>query len=154
MTDRTIRHIEHTRRIDILSEQELEDIREASLEVLERTGIEVAVRAHAEGAREGGHRDRQVDRVFKKCNEIVEPALLAKGGSKKGALVVTAAVKGDLHDLGKNMVGAIVKTVGFEVHDLGKDVPTEKIIDAVKELNPAIVGLSACSPRPCPGRRS
>lgn len=41
MADRTIRHIEHTRRIDILSEQELEDIREASLEVLERTGIEV-----------------------------------------------------------------------------------------------------------------
>ena len=39
MADRTIRHIEHTRRIDILSEQELEDIREASLEVLERTGI-------------------------------------------------------------------------------------------------------------------
>ena len=63
MADRTIRHIEHTRRIDILSEQELEDIREASLEVLERTGIEVAVRAHAEGAREGGRRDRRVDRA-------------------------------------------------------------------------------------------
>jgi methanogenic corrinoid protein MtbC1 len=41
------------------------------------------------------------------------------------------------------MVGAMLKTVGFEVHDLGKDVPTEKIIEAVKELNPAIVGLSA-----------
>ena len=41
MADRTIRHIAHTRRIDILSAQELEDIREASLEVLERTGIEV-----------------------------------------------------------------------------------------------------------------
>jgi corrinoid protein of di/trimethylamine methyltransferase len=81
--------------------------------------------------------------LFKKCNEIVEPALLAKGGSKKGALVVTATVKGDLHDLGKNMVGAMLKTVGFEVHDLGKDVPTETIVDAVKELNPAIVGLSA-----------
>jgi methanogenic corrinoid protein MtbC1 len=81
--------------------------------------------------------------LFKKCNDIVEPALLATGADVKGALVVTATVKGDLHDLGKNMVGAMLKTAGFEVHDLGKDVPTEKIIDAVREMQPAIVGLSA-----------
>ena len=81
--------------------------------------------------------------LFKRCNEIVEPALLAKGGAQKGELVVTATVKGDLHDLGKNMVGAMLKTVGFQVHDLGKDVPVEKIIAAVQEMQPAIVGLSA-----------
>ncbi len=81
--------------------------------------------------------------LFKKCNEIVEPALLAKGGAHKGELVVTATVKGDLHDLGKNMVGAMLKTVGFQVHDLGKDVPVEKIVAAVQEMQPAIVGLSA-----------
>ena len=81
--------------------------------------------------------------LFKKCNDIVEPALLATGADVKGALVVTATVKGDLHDLGKNMVGAMLKTAGFEVHDLGKDVPTEKILDAVREMQPAIVGLSA-----------
>ncbi len=73
----------------------------------------------------------------------MEPALLAKGGAHKGELVVTATVKGDLHDLGKNMVGAMLKTVGFQVHDLGKDVPVEKIIAAVQEMKPAIVGLSA-----------
>ncbi|MGZ8603005.1 MAG: cobalamin B12-binding domain-containing protein [Actinomycetota bacterium] len=48
----------------------------------------------------------------------------------------------------------MLKTVGFEVHDLGKDVPTEKIIDAVKELNPAIVGLSALLTTTVPSRRS
>lgn len=81
--------------------------------------------------------------LFKKCNELVEPALLASGGEKKGALVVTATVKGDLHDLGKNMVGVLLKTAGFQVHDLGKDVPVETILNAVREMRPAIVGLSA-----------
>lgn len=91
--------------------------------------------------------------LFKKCNEIVEPALLAKGGSKKGALVVTATVKGDLHDLGKNMVGAMLKTVGFEVHDLGKDVPTETIVEAVREMEPMIVGLSSLLTTTVPEQR-
>jgi methylmalonyl-CoA mutase cobalamin-binding domain/chain len=82
--------------------------------------------------------------LFKMCNELVEPALLAAGGERKAAArVVLATVKGDLHDLGKNMVGAMMKTAGFEVIDLGKDTPTEKIVNAVKELEPHIVGLSA-----------
>jgi methylmalonyl-CoA mutase cobalamin-binding domain/chain len=82
--------------------------------------------------------------LFKMCNEMVEPALLAAGADRKAAArVVLATVKGDLHDLGKNMVGAMMKTAGFEVIDLGKDTPTEKIVNAVKELEPQIVGLSA-----------
>jgi methylmalonyl-CoA mutase cobalamin-binding domain/chain len=82
--------------------------------------------------------------VFKKCNAIVEPELAKLGGEDAAnALVVMLTVKGDLHDLGKNMVGAMLKTSGFEVHDLGKDVPTEKVINAVEELKPAIVGMSA-----------
>jgi len=81
--------------------------------------------------------------AFKLCNELVEPALIAVGGERKGTLVVTATVHGDLHDLGKNMVGAMLKTVGFQVHDLGKDVPRETILEAVRDLKPAILGLSA-----------
>ena len=81
--------------------------------------------------------------LFKLCNEIVEPVLLEQGGKKAGARVLLATVKGDLHDLGKNMVGAMLKTAGFEVIDLGKDTPTEKIINAVKEYEPQILGLSA-----------
>jgi 5-methyltetrahydrofolate--homocysteine methyltransferase len=58
-------------------------------------------------------------------------------------IVVLATVKGDLHDLGKNMVGAMLRTSGFDVRDLGKDVPADTIVATVRELSPAIVGLSA-----------
>jgi methylmalonyl-CoA mutase cobalamin-binding domain/chain len=81
--------------------------------------------------------------IFEKCSAIVEPALLAQTDRKVSHRYVGATVKGDLHDLGKNIVGAMMKTVGLEVHDLGKNVPTEKIVDAVRELQPKIVGLSA-----------
>ncbi len=82
--------------------------------------------------------------LFKMCNDMVEPVLLAAGGKKViTGKVILATVKGDLHDLGKNMVGAMLKTAGFEVTDLGKDTPTQKIIDAVKQLEPDIVGMSA-----------
>jgi corrinoid protein of di/trimethylamine methyltransferase len=82
--------------------------------------------------------------IFKQCNAIVEPALLAsKEDAQVQQVIVMATVKGDLHDLGKNMVGAMLRTSGFEVHDLGKDVPADKIVATVRELSPAIVGLSA-----------
>jgi len=81
--------------------------------------------------------------IFERCSELVEPALMAKADRKVSDKAVIATVKGDLHDLGKNIVGAMLKTVGLEVHDLGKNVPTEKIIEAVKELQPKIIGLSA-----------
>ena len=82
--------------------------------------------------------------VFKRCNAIVEPALLAqRTPDEAGVLVLLATVKGDLHDLGKNMVGAMLRTSGFEVTDLGKDVSADTMIEKVTELRPAIVGLSA-----------
>jgi corrinoid protein of di/trimethylamine methyltransferase len=81
--------------------------------------------------------------IFERCSQLVEPALMAKADRKVSDKAVIATVKGDLHDLGKNIVGAMLKTVGLEVHDLGKNVPTEKIIEAVKELQPKIIGLSA-----------
>ena len=83
--------------------------------------------------------------VFKQCNALVEPALLAQRdpGEAANALVVMATVKGDLHDLGKNMVGAMLRTSGFDVHDLGKDVSADTIVTTIRELQPQIVGLSA-----------
>jgi len=91
--------------------------------------------------------------IFKRCQAIVEPALLAAGGRTLGHRVVMATVKGDLHDLGKNMVGAMMKTAGFEVHDLGKDVPADRIVEAVRELEPTIVGLSALLTTTVPEQR-
>jgi corrinoid protein of di/trimethylamine methyltransferase len=83
--------------------------------------------------------------VFKQCNAIVEPALLASRDpdAEANALVVLATVKGDLHDLGKNMVGAMLRTSGFDVMDLGKDVNADTIVATIREHAPVIVGLSA-----------
>lgn len=82
--------------------------------------------------------------VFKRCNEIVEPVLLAtRTEADVRLLVLLATVKGDLHDLGKNMVAAMLRTSGFEVRDLGKDVSADRIVEAIREHGPRIVGLSA-----------
>lgn len=64
-----------------------------------------------------------------------------KGGST--GVVVIATVEGDIHDIGKNLVVLMLENHGFEVHDLGKDVPAEKIIEEAKRLNADIIGLSA-----------
>jgi methylmalonyl-CoA mutase cobalamin-binding domain/chain len=92
--------------------------------------------------------------IFRKCNDIVEPALIAAGGKTLGHKVLMATVKGDLHDLGKNMVGAMMKTAGFEVHDLGKDVAAERIIEAVREMEPTILGLSSLLTTTVPEQRT
>jgi corrinoid protein of di/trimethylamine methyltransferase len=83
--------------------------------------------------------------VFKQCNAIVEPVLLAQKGDDEEAnkLVVMATVKGDLHDLGKNMVIAMLRTSGFDVHDLGKNTSADTIVQTINELGPDVVGLSA-----------
>ena len=72
--------------------------------------------------------------VFKRCNAIVEPALLAMrdADAEANAIVVLATVKGDLHDLGKNMVGAMLRTSGFDVHDIGKDVSADRIVEVAR----------------------
>jgi methylmalonyl-CoA mutase cobalamin-binding domain/chain len=91
--------------------------------------------------------------IFKQCNEIVEPALIEAGGQTLGHTILMATVKGDLHDLGKNMVGAMLKTAGFRVHDLGKDVAANAIVEAVKEMEPTIVGLSSLLTTTVPEQR-
>lgn len=81
--------------------------------------------------------------VFTQCNAVIEPALLANADHQLGTRVMVATVKGDLHDLGKNMVVSMLKVAGFDVIDLGKDVDTDTIVDAVRQHQPAVVGLSA-----------
>lgn len=74
----------------------------------------------------------------------IEPLLKADEVEKgKKVKLVLATVKGDIHDIGKNIVGLMLKNFGFEVYDLGKDVSAETIVAKVKETNAQIVGLSA-----------
>ncbi|MDY6893285.1 MAG: corrinoid protein [Chloroflexota bacterium] len=74
--------------------------------------------------------------------DILKPYLEAANVETKGKFAI-ATVKGDIHDIGKNIVAILLKGAGYEVEDLGIDVPTEKIVQFVKENNPDYLGLSA-----------
>jgi 5-methyltetrahydrofolate--homocysteine methyltransferase len=74
--------------------------------------------------------------------EILKPHLEASNVQTKGKFVI-ATVKGDIHDIGKNIVAVLLKGAGYEVDDLGIDVPTEKIVEVIKESKPQFLGLSA-----------
>lgn len=74
--------------------------------------------------------------------EIIRP-LLIQSGVKMVGKVALGTVKGDLHDIGKNLVGMMLEGAGFEILDLGVDVPPEKFMDAVKDDNVDIVAMSA-----------
>ncbi|MCK4838418.1 MAG: corrinoid protein [Desulfobulbaceae bacterium] len=74
--------------------------------------------------------------------DILTPHLLKAGVKSKGKFII-ATVAGDLHDIGKNIVAIMLKGAGYEVIDLGVDVPTPKIIEAVKENAAPFLGLSA-----------
>ena len=74
--------------------------------------------------------------------EILEP-LLAEGGVKPAGVVVIGTVKGDLHDIGKNLVGMMLKGGGFKVVDAGIDVTAEKFVELAQANDAHIIGLSA-----------
>ncbi len=74
--------------------------------------------------------------------DILRPMLIAKGVSSKGKVVI-GTVKGDIHDVGKNIVSMVLQGGGYEVVDLGIDVPPEKFVDAVKQHQPKFLLLSA-----------
>jgi 5-methyltetrahydrofolate--homocysteine methyltransferase len=74
--------------------------------------------------------------------DIMSPHLLKAGVQSKGKFVI-ATVAGDLHDIGKNIVAIMLKGAGYDVIDLGSDVPADTIVNAVREHEAAYVGLSA-----------
>jgi len=80
--------------------------------------------------------------VMKEGLKVVTPYLKGEGAQKLGKVVI-ATVEGDQHDLGKNIVSNLLRVQGFDVIDLGVDVATDRIINAVKEHQPEIVGMSA-----------
>lgn len=74
--------------------------------------------------------------------DILKPLLL-KDNVQSAGRIVMGTVKGDMHDIGKNLVGIMLKGAGMEVIDIGVQVPPEKFVDAIKTHNPAVVGMSA-----------
>ncbi|MFC1682594.1 corrinoid protein [Candidatus Zixiibacteriota bacterium] len=81
-------------------------------------------------------------RAMRAGMDILRP-LLAQSDAPSMGKVILGTVQGDLHDIGKNLVGIMLEGAGFEVIDLGADVPPEKFIAAVREHRPRIVGMSA-----------
>ncbi|MDI9513703.1 MAG: dihydropteroate synthase [Clostridiaceae bacterium] len=83
--------------------------------------------------------------AMQKAMEELGPYLQkeTEAGIEKKGTIVMATVKGDIHDIGKNIVVLLLRNYGFEVIDLGKDVPADRIIQAAKDNNADIIGLSA-----------
>jgi methanogenic corrinoid protein MtbC1 len=83
--------------------------------------------------------------MLRRISELVKPKLGAgaKGTpEKKKGKIVLGTVKGDIHDIGKDIVGFMLDVNGFEVHDLGVDVPDEKFVEAVRADKPQVLALS------------
>ena len=74
--------------------------------------------------------------------DLLKP-LLARDGVPTAGRIVLGSVQGDLHDIGKNLVGIMLKGAGFDVVDLGHDVAAERFVDAAEEHGASIIGLSA-----------
>lgn len=85
--------------------------------------------------------------------ELVKPLINDANATSKGTILI-GTVEGDLHDIGKNLLRMILESGGFKVVDLGVNVPTQKFVEAVKEHNPQIVGLSALLTTTMPAMQS
>lgn len=82
-----------------------------------------------------------VQRVIK---DVLEPEMAKKKAERKSlGKVVLGTVAGDIHDIGKNIVGAMLFAAGFEVYDIGKDIPAEQFVTKAKEVKANILGASA-----------
>ncbi|MDN5326726.1 MAG: hypothetical protein PWP41_1422 [Moorella sp. (in: firmicutes)] len=79
--------------------------------------------------------------IMKGAMDILEPHLSGESGEHKGTIVI-GTVKGDIHDLGKNIVIMLLKGSGYNVIDLGVDVPKEKFVEALQETKAPLVGMS------------
>ena len=80
--------------------------------------------------------------TMKEAMEVLKPAMTADDVKSKGKVVI-GTVKGDLHDIGKDLVVSLLVAAGIEVIDVGVDVPAEKFVEAVKNEGATVVGLSA-----------
>jgi len=80
--------------------------------------------------------------ILKGITSIVKPKLTGSKDSKSKGKVIVGTVEGDIHDIGKNVVCFMLETSGFEVYDLGVDVPAEVFVNKIKETGAKVVGMS------------
>lgn len=80
--------------------------------------------------------------ILRQISEMVKPKLVKAADAKRLGKVIVGTVAGDIHDIGKDIVVFMLDVSGFEVYDLGVDVPAQQFVDKIKETNAGIVGLS------------
>ncbi len=81
-------------------------------------------------------------KILEQISDIVKPELSQKSQTKRLGKFVIGSVAGDLHDIGKNLVSFMLDVSGFEVFDLGVDVPAQAFVDKIKEVEAEVLGLS------------
>jgi corrinoid protein of di/trimethylamine methyltransferase len=94
-------------------------------------------------------------RAMQKAIAILEPEMARQSATRKVVgRVVIGTVKGDIHEIGKNLVGMMLSTSGFEVHDLGVDVAPDRFVEAAREHDADIIGVSALLTTTMAGQRT
>ena len=79
--------------------------------------------------------------MFQQANKLIEPSIMKDVKEIKGKVVI-GTVEGDFHDIGKNIIITLMRSNGYQVEDLGKDVGAEKFLEAVQKIQPDILGMS------------
>jgi 5-methyltetrahydrofolate--homocysteine methyltransferase len=139
---------------ELVIELEFDDIADAVKEALDEDKNPFDVlNALTEGMDEVGRRYEEKEyyltelvlagETMKEAFVILQPALAAIDTSSDKVKIILATVKGDNHDIGKNILGSLLLSSGFELHDLGMDVDENTIVEKVKEIGPSIVALSS-----------
>ncbi|MBD3253570.1 MAG: hypothetical protein GF383_00675 [Candidatus Lokiarchaeota archaeon] len=139
---------------ELIIELEVDDIADAVKEALDEDKDPFDVlNALTKGMDEVGRRYEEKEyyltelvlagETMKEAFKILQPALAAADRSQSKTKVIIATVKGDNHDIGKNILSSLLLSSGFEVIDLGMDVDDQRIVEKVKETNASIVALSS-----------
>ncbi|MFW9822600.1 MAG: cobalamin-dependent protein [Candidatus Thorarchaeota archaeon] len=140
---------------ELIVELEVDDIADAVREALEEDGKDPfdVLTALTKGMDEVSRRYEEFEYflgelvlagdTMKAGLEILKPALAYSDSAAEKLKVVIATVKGDQHDLGKNLLGILLLSANFEVYDLGRDVDAETIVEKVKETGASVVALSS-----------
>lgn len=92
--------------------------------------------------------------VMQQVTEYLNTSLKTTEQLQKAGIIVVGSVQGDIHDIGKTIVVAIFKANGFEVHDLGRDVPVKRFIEEAQKVNADIIGTSALLTTTMPEQRA
>ncbi|AKB26017.1 Dimethylamine methyltransferase corrinoid protein [Methanosarcina sp. MTP4] len=85
--------------------------------------------------------------------QVLEADMPAGEQKKKMGVIVNGTVEGDVHDIGKSIVSTMLQSAGFEVHDIGRDVPIRDFVNKAKEVNADMIGLSALMTTTLPGQK-